>query len=311
MPVVRMQPCVQNQGYAAGLVAVAALAHEGRIRDIPLAPIQDRLVAMGILEPWARTADPFPVDDAVLARAVASEPPEHRALALLFAHRDRALPRLRDALAAATNPVRRVRLAMLLGLMGDAAGSAVLAEAIAKQPWDPGWNYRGMDQFEASRTPLDSLLWAAAGAASETLLPAVSGKLEQLADYVRLALQLELSHAQAMAAACAALSRHDTQKTFPPLLARMLGFHQVTGNHQSDWNAVFSDQPRCVNHNEARNRALRELALAVGLFRCGDHNGMARQVLERYADDWRGPLAHHARSVLRSDKGTQLKAMEL
>jgi hypothetical protein len=82
----------------------------------------------------------------------------------------------------------------------------------------------------------------------------------------------------------------------------MLTFHQVTGNHQYDWDTVFSDQPRCVNHNEARSRALRELALAVGLWKCGDREGAARQVLERYASDWRGPLAHNARAVLESGR---------
>lgn len=298
MPVVRMQPCVQNQGFAAGLVAVAALDKGGRIRDVALGPIQERLVGMGILEPSARMADPFPVSDTVLGAAVASEPHTHKDLALLFAHRERALPRLRSALDAGGNPARRERLAVILGLLADSAGSSVLAQAISSRPWDHGWNYRGMDQFEASRSPLDSLLWAAAGAPVVELFPIVLEKLRQLADHHRLALVVELSHAQSIAAACAAYANFDVGKEFPPLLARMLCFHQLSGNHQSDWDAVFSDQPRCVNHNEARNRALRELALAVGLWKCGDHNGAGLLVLERYARDWRGPLAHHARAVL-------------
>jgi hypothetical protein len=115
-------------------------------------------------------------------------------------------------------------------------------------------------------------------------------------------LLLELSHAQSISAACGALSPFDARREFPPLLARMLGFHQITGNHQSDWEAVFGDQPRCVNHNEARNRALRELALAVGLLKCGDHDGLGRLVVERYAADWRGPLAHYARAVLETGR---------
>jgi hypothetical protein len=298
MPVVRMQPCVQNQGFAAGLVAAAAAAHDGRVRAVELGPIQARLVAMGILDEAARAPDPFCPTDAALDAAVAAEPPTYRDLAMLFAHRERALPRLRDALPATADTTRRVRLAVLLGLMGDTAGSSVLAEAIASRDWDRGWNYRGMDQFEASRSPLDSLLWAAAGAPAAGLFGPVLGKLTDLAEWHRLALELELSHAQAVAAACAALAPFDRQGQFPPLLARMLQFHQVTGNHQSDWDSVLSDQPRCVNHNETRSRALRELALAVGLLRCGDCNGVGRRVVERYARDWRGPLAHHARSVL-------------
>jgi hypothetical protein len=298
MPVVRMQACVQNQGYAAGLVAVAALGKSGSVRGVDLGPVQQRLVRMGILDPRALDPDPFPVSDAVLDGAISAEPHGHRDLAVMFAHSARTLPKLRAALAGAQGAERRERLAMILGLMGDPSGSSVLAQAIASRQWDQGWNYRGMDQFEASRTFLDSLLWAAAGAPVAGLLASVLEKLQQLADCKRLALQVELSHAQSIAAACAALAPFDRDKEFPPLLARMLGFHQIAGNHQADWDAVFSDQPRCVNHNEARNRALRELALAVGLFRCGDQDGMARLVLERYAADWRGPLAHHARAAL-------------
>jgi NADPH-dependent 2,4-dienoyl-CoA reductase/sulfur reductase-like enzyme len=300
MPVVRMQPCVQNQGYAVGLVAVAALGKGGNIRAVDLGPIQDRLVKMGILDSSAWNPDPFPVGDAALDAAVLAEPHTHRDLAAIFAHRDRALPRLRAALTAAKDGARRERLAVILGLMGDSSGSNVLAEAVSSRSWDQGWNYRGMDQFEASRSPLDSLLWAVAGAPTAELFSPVLVKVQDLSNYRRLALQLELSHAQSIAAVCSAMSSFDAKREFPPLLARMLGFHQIAGNHQSDWEAVFCDQPRCVNHNEARNRALRELALAVGLWKCGDHEGAARVVLDRYASDWRGPLAHHARAVLES-----------
>jgi hypothetical protein len=300
--VVRMQPCVQNQGYAVGLVAVAALAKGGNVRAVNLGPIQDRLVRMGILDAAARGPDPFPVADAVLDAAVAAEPQTHRDLAVIFAHRDRSLPLLRVALTKAEEIARRELIAVILGLMGDSSGSKVLADAVSSRPWDQGWNYRGMDQFEASRSPLDSLLWAVAGAPVAELFTPVLAKLQDLANWRRLTLQLELSHAQSVAAVCVAMKQFDLKKELPPLLARMLGFHQIAGNHQSNWDAVFSDQPRCVNHNEARNRALRELALAVGLWKCGDHEGVGRVVLDRYASDWRGPLAHHARAVLETGK---------
>jgi hypothetical protein len=301
MPVLRMQPCVQNQGYAAGLVASAAVDTDGRIRAVDLPAIQQRLIAIGILDEASRAADPFPVSDATL-HAAAADTPTHRNLAVLFAHRERACPLLRTALANADATEQRERLAMLLGLMGDPAGAEALGAALNARPWDQGWNYRGMGQFSASRSLVDSLLWAAAGAPTEALFPAVLAKLQALAHRERLELQLELSHAQAIAAACAAFAPYDTQAQCAPLLARLLGNDQVAGNHQSDWEAVFSDQPRCVNHNEARSRALRELALAAGLYGYGDHNGMAQRVLHRYARDWRGPLAHHARAVLAEGK---------
>jgi hypothetical protein len=48
----------------------------------------------------------------------------------------------------------------------------------------------------------------------------------------------------------------------------------------------------------ARNRALRELHLARGLFLAGDRNGRGRAILETYAQDLRGIFARHARAVL-------------
>ena len=40
------------------------------------------------------------------------------------------------------------------------------------------------------------------------------------------------------------------------------------------------------------------LETARCLFRCGDHEGLARKTLETFANDVRGPIALHARSVL-------------
>jgi hypothetical protein len=48
--------------------------------------------------------------------------------------------------------------------------------------------------------------------------------------------------------------------------------------------------------------ALRELALARALYRCGDCDGAAEKVLKQYALDLRGVYALHATAVLKSGK---------
>lgn len=298
MPVVRMQPCVQNQGYAVGLVAAAAVSKKTAIRQLDLISIQNRLIKMEIIDEPARADDPFPLSDDKIASALSSLPLTHKAAAILLSHPESALPQIRSALKQTADPANLLQLATLLGLMGDKTGSPILAAELAQRSWDQGWNFRGMHQFEASRSPLDSLLWAAAGAPAKELYQPVLSLTQKLSEWHRLNLQLELSHAQAIAAACSALIEFDADKQFAPLLARMLLSDQVAGNHQSDWDAVFSDQPRSINYNESRNRALRELSLAAGLFKCGDLQGCARRVLLKYARDWRGPLAHHAKAVL-------------
>lgn len=54
--------------------------------------------------------------------------------------------------------------------------------------------------------------------------------------------------------------------------------------------------PDPANHTQA----VRELALARALYRCGDHDGLARDILAQYTQDLRGHFARHARAVLDS-----------
>ena len=49
-------------------------------------------------------------------------------------------------------------------------------------------------------------------------------------------------------------------------------------------------------------RCLRELHLARALYACGDHEGVAKKILETYAADGRGVFALHARAVLGQSK---------
>jgi hypothetical protein len=43
---------------------------------------------------------------------------------------------------------------------------------------------------------------------------------------------------------------------------------------------------------------LREIVLARALYRCGDHQGLGRKILEEYRHDLRGLFARHASAVL-------------
>ena len=52
------------------------------------------------------------------------------------------------------------------------------------------------------------------------------------------------------------------------------------------------------NPNEQRTEPLREIILARALFRCGDYQGLGRQILEAYQTDLRGLFAKHAHAVL-------------
>jgi len=49
---------------------------------------------------------------------------------------------------------------------------------------------------------------------------------------------------------------------------------------------------------DKRSESLREIMLARALYRCGDHQGVGRAILEQYRRDLRGPYARHAAAVL-------------
>ncbi len=161
LPVIRMQADVQNQGYAAGYAAALAARSRTTVRRIDVGELQHHLVEIGCLpESVLSDQDTFPPTDRALQDAVDSGWDAYRGLALCFEHFDRAQPLLRQAYAQASEPARKLRYALVLGLMGDATGADTLAREVASRTWDAGWNYRGMHQFGMSVSELDALLLA-------------------------------------------------------------------------------------------------------------------------------------------------------
>lgn len=61
---------------------------------------------------------------------------------------------------------------------------------------------------------------------------------------------------------------------------------------------TMTEVPRGTEKLEERTESLREIILARALYRCGDHQGLGREILQRYQDDFRGLFAGHAYHVL-------------
>jgi hypothetical protein len=293
IPVIRMQPDVQNHGYAAGRAAAMAAKSGCTPREIDLRALQQHLIEIGNLPERVLTdRDNFPVADAELDRAVNEAWDEPRGLALIFANPERAKPRLRAALEAASENEKRVRYAQILALMHEPAGIEVLSEAVASAGWDAGWNYKGMGQFGPSMSPLDALLVALGTAGNPSSWAPILRKLESLPE------DPEFSHCRALAMACERLHARHPDGRAAEGLARALERPGMSGHWHGDLRTVQAALTENPNENAVRNRSLRELTLARGLFRCGDHNGLGRETLTAYADDLRGHYARHARAVL-------------
>lgn len=297
MPILRMQPDVQNQGYAAGLAAARALREGTALRAIDVKELQRELVGLGIVpESVLDMKDNFPLSDEDLATAVRTLPDQYRGLAKVLSDRPRAKPLL--ARAFADPPGGAGRAAQLvyghvLGLLGDARGAGELAAKLDAMDWDEGWNYRGMGQFGRSVSWADSYLVALGRARAKAGLDAAVRKAKALRPEHR------YSHFRAVALALEGIG----DKSAAPVLAELLtlpgvGNHAVAPGELPKIEGYDKDTTHLGIADDERSLCLRELCLARALYRLGDHRGLGEQTLRAYAADPRRAYANHARKVL-------------
>lgn len=288
MPVIRMQADVQNQGYAAGLLA--ALTGEKPLRAFDTAVLQTRLVELGILAPGMVTPqDSFPLPEAEIARSIveAADDPEKIDRVFTLEEGER-IERLRAAFAGATTPKARRFYAFVLAMLGDGSGAAELAAEVAETLWDKGWNYRGMHQFGESMSPLDGRIIALGRCRNTESLPVLIEKADTLpAD-------AEFSHYRALAEAFELIGSRDAVPALEKLLART----GITGHARTDVLARVATASADSNENSFRNAALTELHLARALYRIDPENVTGRTILESYREDQRGLFARHAERLL-------------
>ncbi|MFW6336809.1 MAG: FAD-dependent oxidoreductase, partial [Phycisphaeraceae bacterium] len=300
MPVLRMQACTQNHAFAAGTAAALAVKAHTTLRQLDLAPLRRHMVDLGILPAEALDhADNFPASDEAMHDAIANGLDSYRDLAVLMSDPERAGVLLQSSLAAASDDALRCRMAMLLAVMGDDAGSDILLQRLDADAWDEGWNYRGMGQFGMSLSELDRTIVALAMARETRTLPRLLNLARQLdADHA-------FSHHRATAIACEAFADPDAA----PVLAEVLHKPNLRGHAFRDMAVIRRGLPESSTENTPRNNALRELHLARALFRCGDHDGLGEAVLREYAQDFRGCFARHARAVLSGAPGREAEPL--
>ena len=289
MPVIRMQPDVQNQGYAAGIAAATAAATGTSLREIDIRELQQHLVQKGNLPEAVLThEDSFPLPNERIEQAVRTVAKEFEGIEIIYTQSETALPLLREAYKAAESEQDRLTYAHILGIMGDASGAETLAEAVAASQWDKGWRYTGMGQYGMSMSPLDSLIVALGRTRRENALEPILAKVRQLGP------EHELSHHRAVAMALETLDNPAAAKP----LAELLTKPGMTGHACTDINAATARIPPSPVDTSTRECSLRELILARALYRCGDCDGLGAKILRQYAQDLRGHYARHAIAIL-------------
>lgn len=295
MPILRMQPDVQNQGYVAGLAAAMSIRDNVEVRNVNMPELQRRLVEKECIPAeLAGCADNFPLYDEAFDAAAKSLTENYKGLTVLLSDAQRALPRLRAGYAE----THALQYAHLLGLLGDDTGVDTLIKVVDEtEAWDKGWNYRGMDQFGRSVSWLDTYIIATGRTRAAKAFNAVVHKAELLVS------QSEYSHFRAIALALESLG----DKRGISVLEHLMNLDGVCGHSFRD-DGRFAPVPGYSKYtrrnmgiaDDERSYCLRELCLARALFNLGDTEGhLGEKTLRAYAADPRRAYANHAKMILK------------
>jgi len=288
LPVIRMQADVQNQGYALGTAAAMAVKQKVPLRKVDMHALQQHLVEVKNLPAKViDQKDSFPPTADQVAAAVEKLAHNYDGLETVLAQWPVALPRVQTAYRSADSQSKLI-YAHILGMMGDPSGADVLADSVASEAWDKGWNFKGMGQYGASISPLDSKMIALGRTRNPVALKPLLAKAAELDA------NLEFSHHRALALALEALG----DPAAAPVLADVLGKKGMSGHAILLPGPGEGPETKRSDGDGARGNALRELMLARALYRCGDHEGLGEKTLRQFAQDVRGHFARHATAVL-------------
>ena len=182
MPVIRMQPCLQNQGYAIGWAAAIAAQQDKNIRYIDIKALQKELVRIGSLpETVLSDKDNYPPPIEKIQEAVNSVVQDLDGLETILWDQEKGIEALTGAFHKTQNEDHRLTYARILGMVGVEDGWKVLIKAIDSfDDWDEGWNFTGMGQFGRSISYLDSLIIAVGRTKKTEALPAIFRLMEKL-----------------------------------------------------------------------------------------------------------------------------------
>ena len=312
MTLVRMQPDLQNQGYAVGTAAaMAVLRARGKVRDVDIKALQRELVRKNCLEKRVlENVDSFPLSANTVKEAVKTlegltidvhQKPEHddthKALAVVISHPQESIPSLRDAYQKSAEPKVKLNYARILAILGDQTGKETLVEAVKKAPnWGKGWDYSNQRKYANTFGPIDRIVIALGFLNSAEVYPPLLEKLDQLT------LKSPLSHYKAL---CLALRMNKDDSLAEPL-ARFLKEKKLKGhtqrlsyyNEQENQKNVYVRQGVNTKGGSMVNNKFKELLIAALLFECGDYQNQGREILEVYTKDVNGHFAEYAHRVL-------------
>lgn len=289
MPVIRMQPCLQNQGYAVGYLCSMAVKEGVSVRKVDMKKVQKHLVEIGNLPERVLSDKEFKgfslKEMKAAAKSVANN---YDGLGVLLTDTELCKKLVREQIKSAEGEAK-VNYASVLCILGDSQYAPVLRDKIAQtREWDEGWHYKGMHQFGMCMSRLDSLIIALGRSGDEASLDVVLDKARMLfpEDY--------FSHFRAIAMATENIGSTKAADTLYAMLTMPgMRYHAVSNYTEArDMNV-----PNTIDVT-FRNKALKELHVARALYMCGDKNGLGEETLMRYAYSLQGHYARYATEIL-------------
>jgi len=290
MPIMRMQPDIQNMGYVAG-VAGATAAREGKtFRTIDVPALQKHLVEVGNLPKEVLSwKDNAIVNSERLTLAVKHLGNNYKDVGWVLAQSELALPQMRQAYVFAKTPSEKLVYAHVLGILGDATGVETLAAVVSGRQPAPKMNLKDEAAFGRRVSEMDSYIVALGRTRDKRALAPL---LEEVA---KMDARSSFSRFRAITLALEALGSPAAAQPLAELLQKPgLGGYALT-----EVKSITAAGGYGSSVGNERNLCLREIALARALYRCGDAQGLGEQVLRQYAQDLRGVYALHATEVLK------------
>ncbi|MDO5571737.1 MAG: FAD-dependent oxidoreductase [Bacteroidales bacterium] len=290
MPVIRMQPCLQNQGYAVGYLVSCCIKENKSLNKIDIKKIQKHLVNMGNLPKRVLTdKETKPFNDKELKGALSTVNDNYKGLEILFTDKQKCDKLADKAYHSSDNENDKFIYASILAMLGNNRYGADLGKKLSQiKEWDKGWHYTGMGQFGECMSRTDALIMALGNSRNKDYINAINEKALILTP------NSCFSHYRAIAEAMENINSPE----FADVVYQILMRPGMT-NHEI---GCFKDaQRKCVpggNDVSTRNRALKELVLARALYLCGDKNNLGKETLIRYANSLHGLYSAFAVSTL-------------
>jgi len=293
LPIIRMQADLQNMGYAAGVAGAMAVRANTTFRNVDVPALMKHLAEQGNIPQEALTwKDNTFVDAEKLAQMVQAVGQGYQEIGWVLAHKERALPLLRQAYQQAQTERARLIYAHVLGILRDNTGVETLAKAVDQ-------DMRGIQRIQLRN---EKASFGRRMNETESFIVALGRTRDPRALPVLLNITRQLNAGSAFGrfrAVCLALEAMGSPEA-APVLAEVLQKKQVSGYAMLDVEQAKPAGGYGSGGGNERGLVMRELGVLRALYACGDYQGVARKGLETYARDLRGVYALNAREILKT-----------